>query len=244
MIDPETGQPHTAHTTNPVPFIALGPGLAARKLAAAGGCATSRRRSSNTWASNNRRRWTASACSRGRRGEHRPAAHRPRARRAELTARSRRAGPRKTTTSGRRPITCPTRSSKRSSSGGARRGRRRITPRRGDSARTRSAARAAAQTERSAARGSGGSSTGSGSRRRPEFRRAGSDEGNAVRRAYAALEVPPGSDFETVRRAYRAMMRKYHPDLHTSTPEKQKAANEIAQKLTDSYKLLEKRLRK
>jgi DnaJ-domain-containing protein 1 len=92
--------------------------------------------------------------------------------------------------------------------------------------------------------GAGSSSTGSGSRRRPEFRRAGSDDGNAVRRAYAALEVPPGSDFETVRRAYRAMMRKYHPDLHTSTPEKQKAANEIAQRLTDSYKLLEKRLRK
>lgn len=92
--------------------------------------------------------------------------------------------------------------------------------------------------------GSSSGSSGSGSRRRPEFRRAGSDDSNAVRRAYAALEVPPGSDFETVRRAYRAMMRKYHPDLHTSTPEKQKAANEIAQRLTDSYKLLEKRLRK
>lgn len=91
---------------------------------------------------------------------------------------------------------------------------------------------------------SSSSSNGSGSRRRPEFRRASSDDSNAVRRAYAALEVPPGSDFETVRRAYRGMMRKYHPDLHTSTPEKQKAANEIAQRLTDSYKLLEKRLRK
>jgi DnaJ-domain-containing protein 1 len=88
------------------------------------------------------------------------------------------------------------------------------------------------------------SSSGSGSRRRPEFRRANSDDSGAVRRAYAALEVPPGSDFETVRRAYRTLMRKYHPDLHTSTPEKQKAANEIAQKLTDSYKLLEKRLRR
>jgi curved DNA-binding protein CbpA len=76
------------------------------------------------------------------------------------------------------------------------------------------------------------------------FRRASADDSGAVRRAYAALEVPPGSDFETVRRAYRTLMRKYHPDLHTSTPEKQKAANEIAQKLTDSYKLLEKRLRR
>jgi DnaJ-domain-containing protein 1 len=92
--------------------------------------------------------------------------------------------------------------------------------------------------------GTGGDRPGSGSRRRPEFRRASSEDSGAVRRAYAALEVPPGSDFETVRRAYRAQMRKYHPDLHTSTPEKQKAANEIAQRLTDSYKLLEKRLRR
>ena len=90
----------------------------------------------------------------------------------------------------------------------------------------------------------GTGSSGSGSRRRPEFRRASADDSGAVRRAYAALEVPPGSDFETVRRAYRTLMRKYHPDLHTSTPEKQKAANEIAQKLTDSYRLLEKRLRR
>ena len=36
MIDPETGQPHTAHTTNPVPFIVLGPGLAGRKLRSGG----------------------------------------------------------------------------------------------------------------------------------------------------------------------------------------------------------------
>jgi 2,3-bisphosphoglycerate-independent phosphoglycerate mutase len=32
MIDPETGQPHTAHTTNPIPFIVTGPGLSGRKL--------------------------------------------------------------------------------------------------------------------------------------------------------------------------------------------------------------------
>jgi DnaJ-domain-containing protein 1 len=92
-------------------------------------------------------------------------------------------------------------------------------------------------------RASGGSG-GSSSRRRPEFRRAGSEDSRAVRQAYATLEVPAGSDFETVRRAYRTLMRKYHPDLHTSTPEKQKDANRIAQGLTDSYKLLEKRLRR
>jgi DnaJ-domain-containing protein 1 len=65
-----------------------------------------------------------------------------------------------------------------------------------------------------------------------------------LRRAYASLEVTPGSDFETVRAAYRRLMRKYHPDRHAQTPEKQKAATELAQKLTQAYKLLEKQLRK
>lgn len=65
-----------------------------------------------------------------------------------------------------------------------------------------------------------------------------------VQKAYAALEVPAGADFATVRKAYRNLMRKYHPDHHTETPEKQRAANEVAQRLTESYKLLEKKLRK
>ncbi len=65
-----------------------------------------------------------------------------------------------------------------------------------------------------------------------------------LRRAYAALEVPFGSDFATVRKSYRALMRKYHPDRHAGSPEKQKAATELAQKLTLAYELLEKKLRK
>ncbi|HEY2731789.1 MAG TPA: 2,3-bisphosphoglycerate-independent phosphoglycerate mutase [Polyangia bacterium] len=36
MVDPQTGQPHTAHTTNPVPFIAVGGDLVGRKLRAGG----------------------------------------------------------------------------------------------------------------------------------------------------------------------------------------------------------------
>jgi DnaJ-domain-containing protein 1 len=72
----------------------------------------------------------------------------------------------------------------------------------------------------------------------------GASEAARLKKAYAALEVPQGADFETVRKAYRQLMRKYHPDHHTSTPEKQRAANEVAQRLTESYKLLEKTLRK
>ncbi|HVU50245.1 MAG TPA: 2,3-bisphosphoglycerate-independent phosphoglycerate mutase [Polyangia bacterium] len=36
MVDPKTGQPHTAHTTNPVPFIAVANDLVGRKLRAGG----------------------------------------------------------------------------------------------------------------------------------------------------------------------------------------------------------------
>jgi len=87
--------------------------------------------------------------------------------------------------------------------------------------------------------GAGSSSRAAGGRPTPMGPTAG-----AVQSAYAALEVPIGSDFETVRKAYRTLMRKYHPDHHTATPEKQRDANKVAQRLTEAYKLLEARLRR
>ena len=66
----------------------------------------------------------------------------------------------------------------------------------------------------------------------------------AIRKAYADLEVPAGSDFETVRKSYRRLMRKYHPDLHASTPDKGRAATDLTQRLTQAYKTLEKHLRR
>ncbi len=68
--------------------------------------------------------------------------------------------------------------------------------------------------------------------------------GDDIRRAYAALEVPFGADFATVRKSYRILMRKYHPDRHAGSPDKQKAATEVAQKLSAAYQLIEKRARK
>jgi DnaJ-domain-containing protein 1 len=109
------------------------------------------------------------------------------------------------------------------------------------------ARQAGAQAARPQPRPRSGASTGpafSGARpsgRTPPRKPAPMDE---VRQAYAALEVPYGSDFATVRKSYRALMRKYHPDRHTGSPEKQKAATELAQKLTAAYRLLEQRIRK
>ena len=67
---------------------------------------------------------------------------------------------------------------------------------------------------------------------------------DAIRKAYSSLEVPAGSDFETVRKSYRRLMRKFHPDLHGGTPEKSRAATEHTQRLTQAYKTLEKHLRR
>jgi DnaJ-domain-containing protein 1 len=67
---------------------------------------------------------------------------------------------------------------------------------------------------------------------------------DAIRKAYAALEVAAGSDFETVRKSYRRLMRKYHPDLHGGSPEKHRAATDLTQRLTQAYKVLEKHLRR
>ena len=127
--------------------------------------------------------------------------------------------------------------------------RRRLDREMEDRARRTANARPAAGSYRAPGGSAGASRTGSGSARAGG---SGAARGavrpstpvDPVAKAYAALEVPPGSNFETVRKAYRNMMRKYHPDRHAGSPEKQKAANELAQKLTESYKILEKRLRK
>src|SRR5512140_1901298 len=66
---------------------------------------------------------------------------------------------------------------------------------------------------------SGARPTGARSARKPE-------PPDELRLAYAALEVPYGADLATVRKSYRTLMRKYHPDRHTESPEKQRAATE------------------
>ncbi len=55
---------------------------------------------------------------------------------------------------------------------------------------------------------------------------------------YANLEIPCGSDLETVRAAWKGMMRKYHPDLHGADPEKRRLAGELTANLTRAYQEL------
>lgn len=61
-------------------------------------------------------------------------------------------------------------------------------------------------------------------------------------RYYANLELPYGADLITVRQAWKNLLRKYHPDLHSHDPEKRRVATELTQGLNRAYEELEKRL--
>jgi len=63
-------------------------------------------------------------------------------------------------------------------------------------------------------------------------------------RYYANLEIKPGADRKEVKTAWKRMMKKYHPDLHDSDPEKRKTAEELTRRLTESYQILDKELAK
>ncbi|RMH69871.1 MAG: J domain-containing protein [Gemmatimonadetes bacterium] len=60
---------------------------------------------------------------------------------------------------------------------------------------------------------------------------------------YERLNVPYDSDYETVRDAWKILMKKYHPDRHAGDPEKVKMATKISQDLTEAYKEIEKYLK-
>ncbi|MFV8751252.1 DnaJ domain-containing protein [Nannocystaceae bacterium ST9] len=52
---------------------------------------------------------------------------------------------------------------------------------------------------------------------------------------YRTLEVPIDSDLDTVRKSYRRLVAKYHPDRFTDEPAKVEAATEVTRKITIAY---------
>lgn len=63
---------------------------------------------------------------------------------------------------------------------------------------------------------------------------------NPLREAYKALEVPYGSDWETIKASYRKLIRLYHPDKHAGDAKKQASATKVMQQLNEAYELLKK----
>jgi len=61
---------------------------------------------------------------------------------------------------------------------------------------------------------------------------------------YANLELPPGAGRGQVKQAWRRLLKKYHPDLHSTHPEKRKIATELTGRLNEAYRVLDKEFSK
>lgn len=72
----------------------------------------------------------------------------------------------------------------------------------------------------------------SGARGHTRPRRAPNE---SLRADYANLEVPFGADIEEVKRSYKSLVLRYHPDRFAADPEKQRLALEITKKINQSF---------
>lgn len=55
---------------------------------------------------------------------------------------------------------------------------------------------------------------------------------------YANLELPPGSSLAAVTKAWKKLVREYHPDRHAGDPVRQAAATRLVQELNHAYREL------
>ena len=78
-----------------------------------------------------------------------------------------------------------------------------------------------------------------GDRQQSRGTRPPADE--SLRQDYANLEVPFGADIETVRKSYKTLVMRYHPDKHAGDPEKQRIALEITKKVNQSFERIRSR---
>lgn len=92
---------------------------------------------------------------------------------------------------------------------------------------------------------------GGGSRQRQSSGRSRSAGGFGFQRKddqlaayYKVLNLPYGAGYDEVKKSYRQLMRKYHPDRHVGNPKKQKAATELSMRVTQAYNAIEEHLKK
>ncbi|MBC8285540.1 MAG: J domain-containing protein [Nitrospinae bacterium] len=65
------------------------------------------------------------------------------------------------------------------------------------------------------------------------------EESDPLAKYYANLEIPVGSDRETIKTAWKTQLKKYHPDLHGSDPKKKQIAEELTRQLNEAYRILD-----
>ena len=56
--------------------------------------------------------------------------------------------------------------------------------------------------------------------------------------AFNCLGVPYGAPWDDVKKAYRKLMRQWHPDKHGESPEAEQRATQKTQEITAAYELI------
>ena len=67
-----------------------------------------------------------------------------------------------------------------------------------------------------------------------------SDKLDSLSGYYANLELKPGASRGEVKEAWRSLLKKYHPDLHSADPKKRRIATELTGRLNEAYHILDK----
>lgn len=75
----------------------------------------------------------------------------------------------------------------------------------------------------------------SNGRQQNQYRPAHTSNTSPLVKDYANLELAQGANADQVKKAYKTMLRIYHPDRHAGDPEKQRIATEITSRLNRSY---------
>lgn len=60
----------------------------------------------------------------------------------------------------------------------------------------------------------------------------------AIRQACFDLEVSIGASKEEIRRSYRRLLRKYHPDRYHNDPQRSRTAAEVTQRISLAFRRL------
>ena len=56
---------------------------------------------------------------------------------------------------------------------------------------------------------------------------------------YAALELTPGANFPDIKKAYKRLVKQYHPDKFPQDEQKRKYAENVTQQLNEAYRFFE-----
>ncbi len=67
------------------------------------------------------------------------------------------------------------------------------------------------------------------------------EENKLEKKYYRILELEYGSDFNSIKKAYKRLLKKYHPDLFQNKPEKLKSAQEVTRQINEAYTYFERK---